>query len=512
MSRSMFGRPPSCGATKASPAWTTELAALTKHKLKVILDVSNKCNLRCRMCHFSFDEIYHRPAQHMRPEMFARVAASVLPFAHTVILSAGNEPLMSPWFVEILEICARYRPPNLLFLTNAQLLNKRIADAIIQCGVTQVQISADGATKETYEDVRRGGKFEHLIENLKYLTRQKERLRRTLPLLQFNIVLMKRNLEELPRFVDLAEEVGVQWIAARHLLVMKGLGVEGESLACDRERANHCFEKLFQRIDRSESVTVIEFPDFFDGYQMTTARTVAPERPPVPGPTLKTSENVPFGYVDLPAEDEVHANNAIQFMGWALDEVRVTRVSVEREPFSGDDRRLINGRGQIEVGRAAMLNGSRPDVARTFPHHPHNCRAGWSFELRREMISQKDTFKTTIHVVAHNDAGRSAEIGKRLMVFSSNPFTTKPYLFCARPFDSIFIDAKGDVNPYPDCRPVKAFGSLAEGNRSIREIWFGKEFKELRQRIIDRDPPPMCLTCAHFINRNVDDPEYFVSR
>ena len=501
----MFGTPPAQRADQDSPDWSIELAPFEKHKLKVILDISNKCNLRCRMCHFSFDEIYHRPAQHMRPEMFERIAESVLPLAHTVILSAGNEPLMSPWFVEILEICSRYRPPNLLFLTNGQRLDERIADAIIRCGVTQVQISADGATNGTYEYIRRGAKFEQLVENLKYLTRQKRLVGRTLPLLQFNIVLMQSNLEELPLFVDLAEEVGVEWIAARHLLVMEGLNMEHESLASDRERSNRCFEKFFQRVDHSETVTVIEFPDFFDGYQMTNARTAT-------SAAGRSGTAVPFGYLDLPAENEARATNAIQFVGWALDDIGVTRVSVEREPFPQDESELINIRGQVEIGDAKILNGSRPDVARAFPHHPWNCRAGWSFELRREMISQQDTFEAAIHVVAHNEAGRSAEIGKRQVSFSADPFAAKPYLFCARPFDSLFIDAKGDVNPYPDCRPVKPFGSVAEEGRSIRDIWFGKEFRELRQRIVDRDPLPMCLTCAHFINRNVDDREYFVPR
>ena len=119
---------------------------------------------------------------------------------------------------------------------------------------------------------------------------------------------------------------------------------------------------------------------------------------------------------------------------------------------------------------------------------------------------------TTIHVVAHNAAGRSAEIGARRVLFLSDSFAAKPYLFCARPFDSVFIDAKGDINPYPGCRPVKPFGSVVETGRSIRDIWFGKEFTELRQRIVDRDPPPMCQTCAHFINRNVDNRAYFVPR
>lgn len=525
MSQSMYGLPPEFADGGNSGKWATELAPYERHKLKVILDVSNKCNLRCRMCHFSFDDVFYRPAQHMHPEMFKQMADSVLPFAHTVILSAGNEPLMSPWFSDILKICAPYQVPNLLFITNAQLLNERIAEAILESGVTQVQISADGATRETYEYIRRGASFDRLLQNLKYLSARK----RTLPLLQFNVVLMRRNLEELEKYVDLAEEVGVEWIAARHLLVVKGLDMESESLSGDRERANYFFERFLRRVDRSNSVTVIEFPDFFDGYQMTAQASEEPAsspaicdaipasgaRPEAEAGKAASSERsltqVPFGYVDLPADTETQVNNAIQFVGWALDDVQVVRVSIQREPLASDAATDINRLGFIEIGEAKMLNGSRPDVARAFPLHPHNYRAGWSFELRRDFISQEQCFKTVIHIVAHNAAGLDAEIGRKTITFSTNE-TAKPYLFCSKPFDSVYIDSKGNVNPYPDCRPVKPFGSLADEGASIRDIWFGKDFTELRQRIIDRDPPPMCLSCAYFINRNVGDQAYFVPR
>jgi MoaA/NifB/PqqE/SkfB family radical SAM enzyme len=526
----MYGVPPMAPAEGALVDWAAELAPFEKHKLKVIVDVSNKCNLRCRMCHFSFDEVFHRPSQHMRPEMFARMAESVLPYAHTVILSAGNEPLASPWFSDILRICSGYDVPNLLFLTNAQLLNERIAETILQCGVTQVQVSADGSTRATYEYIRRGASFERLLQNLKYITARKEALHRTLPQLQFNVVLMQSNLEELENFVDLAEAVGVEWIAARHLLAMHGLNMESESLATDRERANHYFARFLRRVDRSRTVTVIEFPDFFDDYQMTLqpeeplvsppqfSDAIPPPRPGLEGVTEQTEwvtepsrPAVPFGYVDLPAEAETQANNAIQFVGWALDDSGVARVSIEREPFASDPSDSINNLGLVEIGEAKIVNGSRPDVVRAFPLHPHNYRAGWTYELRGESICQEKTFRIVVHIIAHNLSGQCADIGSKIISFSGHE-DAKPYLFCGRPFDSIYIDSKGDVNPYPDCRPVKPFGSLSTGEASIRDIWFGKDFTELRQRIINRDPPPMCLTCAHFINRNVNDPEYFVPR
>jgi MoaA/NifB/PqqE/SkfB family radical SAM enzyme len=501
MSKSMFGIPPTPQAAADLEAWAVTLAPFEPRKLKVILDISNKCNLRCRMCHFSFDDVFLRPAQHMRPEMFETLAASVLPFAHTVILSAGNEPLMSPWFIDILRICAGYGVPNLLFITNGQLLSEKVAEAVLECGVTQVQISADGATRATYEHIRRGASFERLVRNLKYLTSRKQSLGRKQPLLQFNVVLMQRNLRELEKFVDLAEYVGVEWIAARHLLVVKNLNMEKESLAEDRRTADYFFHRFFQRVAGSRTVTVVEFPDFFDGYRMTNEGEAYSQ-------TAAATASPPFGFVDLPPETQVQAHNAIQLIGWALDDVGIVKISIERDPFSYEDSGRMNCRGFIEVGKATQINGSRPDVVQAFPLHAHNFRAGWSFELRREVLGRESSIQAEIHVIAHNVAGQFTEIGHRTVSFSSDK-NAEPYLFCSRPFDSVFIDSKGNVFPYPDCRPDKPFGSLAENGASIRDIWFGKSFTDLRQRVIKRDPPPMCLSCAYFINRNVDDPEYF---
>src|SRR5438105_4651934 len=50
MSKSMFGSRPK---TVDGPPeeWSNELAPFGDRTLKVVWDISNKCNLRCRMCH-----------------------------------------------------------------------------------------------------------------------------------------------------------------------------------------------------------------------------------------------------------------------------------------------------------------------------------------------------------------------------------------------------------------------------------------------------------------------------
>jgi hypothetical protein len=220
---------------------------------------------------------------------------------------------------------------------------------------------------------------------------------------------------------------------------------------------------------------------------------------------------LPRGAIDFPAEAELRVNNAAELQGWASDQEQLRRVLIEREPFAGDGRTTINERGWVCVGEATILSGERPNPPGTFQRFPHRVRLGWEFQLRREMLAEIESFEAHIHVVAENIHGRCAVIGHRSLTFRPDSAAV-PYVFCSKPFDSVVIDSRGDVRPYPDCRVPAPYGSLASPEASFAEIWHGLDFTELRRRIIQRDPPEMCLTCANFINRNVDDPAYFVPR
>jgi molybdenum cofactor biosynthesis enzyme MoaA len=171
-----------------------QLAPLHARPLTVLFDISNKCNLRCRMCYFSYDSVFLRRAQFMSPETFERIASSVIPLAHTLFLSAGCESLTSPHFIDILRIAARFRPPQIKLLTNGLLMGAHESRALVDCGVTQVHVSLEGATRATYERIRRGADFEMLVANLALLRDIKHERRSHLPLVQFNVTLMNSNV------------------------------------------------------------------------------------------------------------------------------------------------------------------------------------------------------------------------------------------------------------------------------------------------------------------------------
>ena len=119
------------------------------------LDLINKCNLRCVMCHYSNELFSKRPAQRIAPEQFAAFFDPIAPVTREVVLSCGDEPLMSPHFEAILgELAARDPEVRVRFCTNAMLLSEKIAQAIIAAHTYLVMFSFDGIRSETLHRIR----------------------------------------------------------------------------------------------------------------------------------------------------------------------------------------------------------------------------------------------------------------------------------------------------------------------------------------------------------------------
>jgi MoaA/NifB/PqqE/SkfB family radical SAM enzyme len=113
-------------------------------------------------------------------------------------------------------------------------------------------VSLDGATPESYLDVRLGDELPRIIENLKALRLLRYRLGSRTPKLGIAFVAMKRNLQDLPEVVSLGRRLGARKFHVSNLLPyteeMRGEVLYDRSLWEDRYR----FERLvLPRMDSS---------------------------------------------------------------------------------------------------------------------------------------------------------------------------------------------------------------------------------------------------------------------
>lgn len=183
----------------------------------VQLEPVGQCNLRCRMCAIQFrrDGPPHGPLAFMDYDLFTRLVDEN-PELRDLHLQGLGEPMMHPRFFDMVSYAAA-RGVRVTTNTNGTLLNGRRAEACVTGGLAGAHISIDGATPETYEHIRVRSKLERVIRGLKNLQAAKVRLGSAAPRIKMVVVIMRRNLHELPALVRLAHEHGVDEVFVQHL-------------------------------------------------------------------------------------------------------------------------------------------------------------------------------------------------------------------------------------------------------------------------------------------------------
>ena len=187
--------------------------------LTLRLDIINKCNLRCVMCHFSDDAIFKRPTRQLTPVEFERLFAEIGPSVREVMLSCGDEPLVSKHLPGILEYLAREHPEVAIeFCTNATLLHAPIRNLIVKTGVARLMFSIDAVSKPLLESIRVGCRYEQVVGNIMALRDLRSRCGTRRPAFVFNFVMMTQNIHEATAFVRMAQMLGAESIDFRHLV------------------------------------------------------------------------------------------------------------------------------------------------------------------------------------------------------------------------------------------------------------------------------------------------------
>ena len=139
------------------------------------IEINKNCNINCVMCNTSLST---RPQFNMDMELFEHAVKYTKGQwgGHTALHTIG-EPLMNnklPQYFEIL----RKQGAQIQFSTNALILHKYI-DFLIDYSdvIWEFRFSIDGASQETYEKIRFGGKWDRLMTNMEMFREKTEKTR-----------------------------------------------------------------------------------------------------------------------------------------------------------------------------------------------------------------------------------------------------------------------------------------------------------------------------------------------
>lgn len=304
-----------CQHDPFDPESRLRLALAASRGITLRLDITNKCNLRCVMCHYQRDDVFRRPAQHVSPAQFEQWFAEVSPLVGEVMLSCADEPLVSRFFPDIIHLIRRLRPDvEIKFCTNGMLMTAPIRRLLVEAQVDLIVVSIDGCTRAMFESIRTGARFDRVISHTLALADLRDRSGSTRPEIVTNFVMMQRNLHEAPPYVTLARRLGASTADFRHVVASyEGFDLQAEQLRHAPGRYNFYRERLLE-LGSSEGVKLYLPPPFedappwspgqdepsatLDDFEAVVA-SFAPDSP-VENLPPRTASNGPAGWLHLP--------------------------------------------------------------------------------------------------------------------------------------------------------------------------------------------------------------------
>jgi radical SAM protein with 4Fe4S-binding SPASM domain len=173
------------------------------------IEPTSLCNLRCKMC---IREKIGIPIGTMPFEDFKKVL-NKLDSLFKIHLSGQGEPFINKDLFKMIDY-ANKRGIIVNLNTNATLLNEEAIKKICDVNMGEIAVSFESTNKEEYEKIRRGARFEEVVENIKKLNLfLRKRKKRTI--VSLAVTILKENIDELPNFVLFADKLGVKKIIAQ---------------------------------------------------------------------------------------------------------------------------------------------------------------------------------------------------------------------------------------------------------------------------------------------------------
>lgn len=189
------------------------LTRLTKKPIQwglpitISIEPTTACNLRCPECPSGL-RAFSRPTGNLKADFFRRTIDALHRQLTYLIFYFQGEPYINPQFLEMVAY-AHQKGIYTITSTNGHFLNEENARKTITSGLDRLIISVDGTTQEVYENYRKEGRLEVVLQGARNVVKWKKELRSRTPHIVFQFLVVRPNEHQIPEIYRLAEEIGV---------------------------------------------------------------------------------------------------------------------------------------------------------------------------------------------------------------------------------------------------------------------------------------------------------------
>lgn len=169
---------------------------LESKPLTLRLILTGQCNINCIMC-----DLANQQGRLTIPYEVIKQIVDFFPYLERIDWQ-GGEVFLVEYFEELLQKASLYPNIRQTLQTNGLLLDTKWTELLTKYNIV-VLFSIDGTTKETYEHIRRGAKFENLLKSMaafdEYKKKYNSNAAKTLC-----VCIMRTNYMEIEGFVEFA--------------------------------------------------------------------------------------------------------------------------------------------------------------------------------------------------------------------------------------------------------------------------------------------------------------------
>jgi len=194
---------------RAAALWEylTGKTRLTAYPAEVALELTNKCNVDCVFCPHGKMK---RPQGFMRADLFKKVVDEIAGKAETVALDLMGEATLHPEIGELIRY-AKGRRLKVALNSNMVAVTPETMRELADAGLDILVMNLDGATRETYEAMRRGADFQRTKENIEAFLKMEAKGVTTV----VQMVYTTQNRSEADDFLKMWKDSGVDCVRLR---------------------------------------------------------------------------------------------------------------------------------------------------------------------------------------------------------------------------------------------------------------------------------------------------------
>ncbi|MBK8624353.1 MAG: SPASM domain-containing protein [Saprospiraceae bacterium] len=175
--------------------------------MTISIEPTTACNLRCPECPSGLRS-FTRETGNLKEDFFRATIDDLYKELVYLIFYFQGEPYINPKFLDMVKH-ATNKGIYTITSTNGHFLNDENAKKTIESGLDRMIISVDGTTQEVYQNYRKEGNLESVLQGARNVVKWKKALKSNTPHIIFQFLVVKPNEHQIPEIYRLAKEVGV---------------------------------------------------------------------------------------------------------------------------------------------------------------------------------------------------------------------------------------------------------------------------------------------------------------